>query len=73
MPLSIRLSDEDEARLDALAARTGRSKTFYVRQAIHLHLDEIEEQYWADEAIRDWEKSGKKSRPADELWDELGL
>ena len=73
MPLSVRLTKEEEARLDALAARTGRSKTFYVRQAIEAHLDELEELYWADEAAREWEASGKKSRPARQLWDELGV
>lgn len=73
MPLSVRLTAEDEARLNALAARTGRSKTFYVRQAIEAHLDELEELYWADEAVREWEASGKKSRPARQLWDELGV
>jgi RHH-type transcriptional regulator, rel operon repressor / antitoxin RelB len=73
MPLSVRLTAEEEARLDALAARTGRSKTFYVRQAIEAHLDELEELYWADEAVREWEVSGRKSRPASQLWDELGV
>jgi RHH-type rel operon transcriptional repressor/antitoxin RelB len=73
MPLSVRLTAEEEARLDALAARTGRSKTFYVRQAIEAHLDELEELYWADEAVREWEASGKESRPARQLWDELGV
>lgn len=73
MPLSVRLTPEEEARLNALAARTGRSKTFYVRQAIEAHLDELEELYWADEAVRRYEESGKQSRPARELWDELGV
>ncbi len=73
MPLSVRLTPEEEARLDALAARTGRSKTFYVRQAIESHLDELEELYWADEAVREYEASGKESRPARQLWDELGV
>ena len=73
MPLSVRLTAEEEARLNALAARTGRSKTFYVRQAIEAHLDELEELYWADEAVREWEASGKESRPARQLWDELDV
>lgn len=73
MPLSVRLTPEEEARLNALAARTGRSKTFYVRQAIEAHLDELEELYWADEAVRQYEESGKQSRPARQLWDELGV
>lgn len=71
--ISIRLTPEDESRLEELARRTGRSKTFYVREAIHTHLDELEERYWADSVVREWEQAGKQSRPADELWTELGV
>lgn len=73
MPLSVRLTAEEDARLDALASRTGRSKTFYVREAIQTHLDELEERYWADEVVRAYESGGKRSRPAGELWDELDV
>ncbi|WP_313096626.1 type II toxin-antitoxin system RelB family antitoxin [Corynebacterium variabile] len=73
MPISIRFSPEEEARLEALSTRTGRSKSFYVRQAVHTYLDEIEQAYWQDEAVRKWEQAGKPSRPAEELWEELGL
>jgi len=71
--ISIRLTPEDEARLEALARRTGRSKTFYVREAIHEHLGELEEQFWADSVVQEWENSGRQSRPAQELWAELGM
>ncbi len=71
--ISIRLTPEDEARLEALARRTGRSKTFYVREAIHEHLGELEEQFWADSVVQEWENSGRQSRPAQELWAELGV
>lgn len=73
MAISIRLSPEDEERLELLATKTGRSKTFYIREAIHEHLDDLEVRYWADTVIRDWESSGKGSRPVDELWAELGI
>ncbi|MFR4189064.1 MAG: TraY domain-containing protein [Corynebacterium variabile] len=73
MPMSIRFSPEEEARLEALSTRTGRSKSFYVRQAVRTYLDEIEQAYWQDEAVRKWEQAGKPSRPAEELWEELGL
>lgn len=73
MAISIRLDPEDEARLTELARRTGRSKTFYVREAIHEHLGDLEERFWADSVVAEWEEAGKPSRPAGELWDELGV
>jgi RHH-type rel operon transcriptional repressor/antitoxin RelB len=36
--LAIRLPDEIEKRLDALAKKTGRTKTYYVREAVIDHL-----------------------------------
>lgn len=45
--LAIRLPEEVEARLTELAAKTGRTKTFYAREAILEHLDEMEEKYLA--------------------------
>jgi RHH-type rel operon transcriptional repressor/antitoxin RelB len=44
-----------------------------VREATHQHLDDLEERYWADRVIREWETSGKQTRSADELWSELGV
>lgn len=48
MPISIRLPDDIEARLSALSARTGRSKTFYVTQAIRDQLEDLEDIYLAE-------------------------
>jgi len=45
--LAVRLPEHVEKRLAELAAKTGRTKTFYVREAILEHLDEIEDKYLA--------------------------
>ena len=45
--LSLRLSDDIEARLAQLAEKTGRTKTFYAREAINRYLDEMEDTYIA--------------------------
>jgi len=53
--LAIRLPEKLEKRLDRLARRTGRTKTYYAREAIVQHLDELEDIYLAEkrlEAIR---------------------
>ena len=53
--LALRLPADIEQRLEALAKATGRTKTFYAREAILQHLDELEDLYMAEcelEALR---------------------
>jgi len=45
--LAIRLPEEIENRLTALAAKTGRTKTFYAKEAILEHIDDMEDKYLA--------------------------
>lgn len=47
MSLSIRLEADIEQRLENLAQKTGRSKSFYVREAIIEHLEQLEDTYLA--------------------------
>ncbi len=41
--IAVRLPPEIEKRLKRLARKTGRSKTFYVREAILQHLEDLED------------------------------
>ena len=41
--LALRLRAEIEQRLDALAKKTGRSKSYYAREAILRQLEDIED------------------------------
>lgn len=41
--LALRLPPDIETRLEALAKRTGRTKSFYAREAILSHLTALEE------------------------------
>lgn len=41
--LALRLPPEIEKRLDALAKKTGRTKSFYAREAILRHLEDLED------------------------------
>jgi RHH-type transcriptional regulator, rel operon repressor / antitoxin RelB len=50
--LAVRLDAATEKRLEALAARTGRTKTFYAREAILTHLDDLEDFYLAEERTK---------------------
>jgi RHH-type transcriptional regulator, rel operon repressor / antitoxin RelB len=51
--LALRLPPEIEARLAELAKRTGRTKSFYAREAILNHLDELEDVYLAESRLKD--------------------
>ena len=41
--LALRLPPEIEKRLDALAKKTGRTKSFYAREAILRHIEDLED------------------------------
>ena len=45
--LALRLPPEIEQRLDALAKKTGRSKSYCAREAILRHIEDIEDYYLA--------------------------
>ncbi len=54
---AIRLPEDIEARLTALAAKTGRTKTFYAKEAILEHIDDLEDKYLAANRL---ENPGKR-------------
>ena len=49
--LALRLPEDIEKRLDALAKRTGRSKSYYAREAIVEHLEDLEDIYLAEKEL----------------------
>jgi RHH-type rel operon transcriptional repressor/antitoxin RelB len=65
--LAIRLPPDIEARLAELARRTGRSKSFYVREAIVSHLDELEDLYLAESRLEDLREGRSGSIPLSDL------
>lgn len=51
MPTSVRLAPDADRRLTVLAARTGRSKAFYLREMIERGIEEMEDYYLAGEVL----------------------
>jgi RHH-type rel operon transcriptional repressor/antitoxin RelB len=70
--LALRLPAEIEERLEQLARRTGRSKSFYAREAILEHLEELEDRYLAQEAADEHFSSGAQTMSMDEVMDRYG-
>jgi RHH-type rel operon transcriptional repressor/antitoxin RelB len=50
--LALRLPPEIEKRLDQLARKTGRSKSFYAREAILRHLEDLEDFHLAERRLQ---------------------
>ena len=67
--IAVRLPPEVEKRLARLARRTGRSKTFYVREAILQHLEDLEDYYLAVQRLEE----NLPGIPLEEVERRLGL
>jgi RHH-type rel operon transcriptional repressor/antitoxin RelB len=71
--MALRLPSGIHARLDALAKATGRSKTYYAREAILKHLDDIEDVYLAERELEAIRASTSQTVPLEEVMREYGL
>jgi RHH-type rel operon transcriptional repressor/antitoxin RelB len=71
--LAIRLPEEIERRLAALAKRTGRTKTYYARAAILEYLDDLEDIYLADRVMEQLEAGEIRTYSLEDVERELGL
>lgn len=73
MATSIRLTPEVEQRLDFLAAQTGRTKAFYLRQMIENGIEDMEDYYLAAEVVERVRKGQEKTYSTAEVRKDLGL
>ena len=73
MPTSVRLPEEAEKRLDALAATTGRSKAFYIREAILEYLDDLEDISLAEKRLEELQAGRSRTYTLEEVEQKLGL
>ena len=71
--LAIRLPESIEKRLEKLARRTGRTKTFYVRQAILEHLDDLEDLYLAERTLDRIRSGDQQTIPLEDALKRHGL
>lgn len=73
MATSIRLGAETEQRLDFLAAQTGRTKAFYLREVIERGIEEMEDYYLAADVLERIRKGKEKVYSAAQVRKDLGL
>lgn len=72
-PVSIRIDPELDARLEKLAKRTGRTKSFYIKQAIEDHLEDLEDLYLAQRVVGRIESGKERVVSLKELERELAV
>ena len=73
MPTSVRLAPDADQRLTELAARTGRSKAFYLREMIERGIEEMEDYYLAGEVLARVRAGDEPAISLAEAERELGL
>ena len=71
--VSLRLPDDVSQRLQNLAQMTGRSKTYYMVEAIREHLDDMEDLYLAEQRLVDIRSGKTQTVPLEEVMKRYGL
>jgi RHH-type rel operon transcriptional repressor/antitoxin RelB len=71
--LAIRLPADIEDRLEALARRTGHTKTFFAREAILEHLGDLEALYIAERRLIANRAGQSDSVPLEEVMKRYGM
>nr|WP_076389167.1 ribbon-helix-helix domain-containing protein [Vaginimicrobium propionicum] len=72
-PTSVRLSARTMERLDDLAQRTGRSKSYYIRQAVEDSIDRLIWEYDVLSTVEEYRAGRLKTYTLDEVSEHLGL
>lgn len=71
--LSVRVPEEVEERLALLAKNTGRSKSFYAREALLAHIDDLEDTYLGEKRLEALRAGKDDVHPLADLAAEYGL
>ncbi len=73
MVVSLRLPDDISSRLDSLAERTGRSKTFYMLEAIREHIEDLEDLYLAEQRLIELRAGRSHATPLEDVMKRYGM
>ena len=68
---AVRIPDEMHDRLQKLAQKTGRTATFYIREAIETHIEDLEDAYLAEKALQKLSKGKDKILSSDDFWSQV--
>ena len=70
---ALRLPEDLANRYDRLAKSTGRTKTFYMKEALAAEIDRLEYEYGLMKKVEDYRAGRLETVTLDELEESLGL
>lgn len=65
---AVRIPDDMHERLQKLAKKTGRTATFYIREAIETHIEDLEDAYLAEKALQKLSKGKDQIINSNDFW-----
>ena len=68
---AVRLPNETFTRLQELAKATGRTATYYIREAVQEHIEDLEDVYLSEMAFEKLKKRENKILESREFWNGL--
>lgn len=71
--VSLRLPVDLVERISHLAETTGRSRTFYMQEAIKQHVEDLEDLYLAEQALIDIRAGKSATTPLEDVMKRYGM
>jgi RHH-type transcriptional regulator, rel operon repressor / antitoxin RelB len=71
--VTVRLPQELETELNTLVTETGRTKSFYLTEALKYYLEDMQDRFELEKAIKDFYNGNQKTFSSEELRAEFGL
>lgn len=68
---AVRIPDDMHERLQKLAKKTGRTATFYIREAIETHIEDLEDAYLAEKALQKLSKGKDQIINSKDFWSQM--
>lgn len=70
---ALRMPEDLASRYDRLAKSTGRTRTYYMNEALAESIDRLEYEYGILKDVEDWRAGRLKTYSLDEVGEMLGL
>jgi RHH-type transcriptional regulator, rel operon repressor / antitoxin RelB len=71
--VTVRLPQELETELNTLVADTGRTKSYYLIEALKYYLEDMQDRFELEKAIKDFYNGNQKTFSSEELRAEFNV